>query len=415
MRKNNIRFTGIEIGTYSIKAVQADILPDNSINILGGIEKKTSGSVIKGRIVDTLAIEDKLRSMLAELENSTREEIGDIIFATTGSHIRVADKMGIVSVNSQDGRITEEDLDRAREFAGNNPASPEEHILHFIDKRYSIAEQKQEVQNPIGIVANSLSVDVHIVYGDTNTLKTTATIIEEIMGKPPADIALTSVADAFALLKTEDREGGVLFINMGEGVTDYTIFRGVGCISSGILSIGCQNVVNDLAIGLELSMSKCRKLFEEDGSAIATGEEELVYLDVDNNLHVARSSIEQIMELRLREILEEIKIDLTKNTDISLLCNKVILVGGGAQIKNIRKLARDVFYMPVHVATPRDMELVNNISDEINNPRFVTPVALIRYAGNMSNLQSYEPSSLWEQFKKDLKDAIILIKRSLNL
>ncbi len=407
--------TGVEIGTSMIKVVMGEFVQDDVLAIVG-TGAVPSLKVRKGEVTDAPVVQEQLARAVNMAELSCGMEIeGDLFLAVTGAHIKSVNSIGNTLVQSPDGRITEEDRITATRTATAYNLPPDREILHTFDRFFRI-DDSREVASPEGLVGAKLEADVHIVFGQRNRLETTCRMLADVMGERPAtDIAFSGLAAAFAAFGPEEREKGALVIDIGAGVTEYAVFHGAGCCHSGQITVGCEHFANDLSIGLRLPYANCRKALVDFGSAevTAAGSSRIMSVSIlgKQPRQVPVAAIEQILELRVRELFECIREDLKKARVLGRIGGGAVLCGGGACLKNIDKLARRVLEVPVSIGRPR---LVNGEEDIIQSPVWMTPVGLLRYGKFMIDIGATPPVP-WHTFVRDeIRGMVRLIGKSLK-
>jgi len=383
--------TGVEIGTGSIKVVMGDFLPENVLSIIG-VGEAPSLKVVKGDLVDPRPVQDQLQKALLAAEHASGMEIEQIVLAVTGGHMGSVNSIGSTVINAADRRISEEDRDIALRHAWSYTLPPDRRPFHFFNRQFRV-DGIRDANNPVGLIGSKLEADVHIIFGQNNHLETARSLILEVFGDDPIlDCVFSPVAAAAAAFSPEDVEKGALIIDLGAGVTEYAVFQDFGkevsCYHSGQITVGCDHIVNDLALGLRLPFGKCRQLLDGlwslQGSAIMKpdGRTRLTELeDLGQKLRqIPVSTVEQIIELRLHELFTAIRNDLMEHQALGRIGNGATLCGGGALIPRIDELAQTVLEMPVTIGRPRS---VNGQKEIITSPRFMTPIGLLRVGRKM--------------------------------
>jgi len=415
-RAKNEVLTGVEIGTSTIKVVMGAVLPDDEIAILGDAEIP-SLRVVKGEVTEAAVVQEHLERALAAAEQKAGQDIGDVFLAVTGSHIQAVNSVGSTVVNAPDRKIGEDDVVRAGRNAHAYTLSPDKKVLHYFDRHYQI-DGTREVTNPVGLVGTRLEADVHIVFGQHNRIETNCRLIADVMGYPAVDVAFSPVAAGFAVLSPEETEKGALLIDIGAGVSEYVVFHGPGCVHSGQLAVGCEQITNDLAIGLRVPMPKARQILHElgdYGSAVMTPDGRARLMKVDTlgrgERKIPVSTIEQVIELRLQELFENIKWDLESQGALQRAGSGAFLCGGGARIPGINRLAQHVLQMPVAAAQSRQLSGPHEL---VGSPSFVVPMGLVRWGKMMLDISAPEPMPLWRQFRLDVRKAWGVTRRAFR-
>lgn len=401
-KKSTEILTGIEIGSSTIKVVIGEFAADDSIRI-AGLSEVPSMKVLKGEITDNNIVHEQLVQALGRAERQAGMDIREVYLAINAGGISSVNSVGSHSATGPDQTITERDLVNALENAQAYVLPPDKRVLHSIDRRY-IIDGTREVANPVNQVGRKLAVDVHIIFGQYNSIENLCKLVESTMGYPAADVAFAATAAAYGVLSREEMERGTLVIDIGAGTTQYILFHGIGVYHSGQITVGSDHVANDLAIALEIPMIKARNIVEKlagyEASAVMTpdGHYRTIKLQTPGlgTRAVPTSTIELVAEMRLKELLEIIHRDLAGQKALSRIAGGVVLVGGGALIEGIDKLAKQVFSLPVRVGCPR---LVGSVNGAADSPRYATPIGLLRWGRFVKAIAGVKPPILEQVFR----------------
>lgn len=397
--------TGIEIGSSTIKVLMGEFPGGEELTILGSAQFP-SLKVLKGGIVNANAVRDQLMKALAKAEQVSGLDVGPVFLSVTGGHIRVLTSVGRTGIQASNRRIAEHHVVNAQENARGYFLQPDQRVLHHLDRRY-LVDGEREVADPVGQVASRLEADVLVVYGKHNSIETSCRMVYDALGYPAEDVAFAGIAAGFGALATEEMERGALVIDIGAGVTEYVLFHGPGAFHCGQLTVGCEHVANDLAIGLRLPMPKCRKILQElsqlGGTAEMTPDGRTRMREFETLGSAVRaiplSTIEQVIELRLRELFDTILSDVRTHQGLSRIAQGIVLTGGGALIPGIERLAGRVFETPVRIGRPH---LVCGVKHVATSPEYVTAAGLLRWGRISLDIKDSEPP-LMAQAQRDFK------------
>jgi cell division protein FtsA len=193
-------------------------------------------------------------------------------------------------------------------------------------------------------------------------------------------IVFNGIASALALLTCEQKELGALVIDIGAGTTEYVVFAGGILRFSGVLLNGGRKVSNDLAEGLEISISRAEKLKLEHGSAVvveATIGQTIAMAD-EPGLEPRLVRVEQmqlIMTLRLARIFFDIAQDLEAAGLTARLRAGALLCGGTARTPGIVAMAETILQMKV---TTGSVSGITRLT-AANQPEFAAAIGLVKY------------------------------------
>jgi cell division protein FtsA len=416
MARSHELITAVEIGTGSIKVFMGDPLDDGSMAIAAFHEAPTLGKVVKGEVVNVAAIVEQLSYSLNTVEENAGARIGPVYVALSGDHIGSTNVQGSAPVRSPDRIIAEEDIVDATRHARNYSLPIDQMDIHSFQRTY-LVDGHRRTSKPLGMAANKLTADIHVIYGNRNNTQTTLRLLDEVLGFSATDVAFSAIADIYGVGIGNEARNGMLLMDMGTGVTEYALFHDDGCMHSGQFTIGCDHIANDLAVGLRLPISKCREILKNHGTALRRSGGNTETITVETSIgHPAReiklSTVETIIEVRLFELFELIKADLEKNKVLRLIGDGIVFCGGGALIPNITELMENVYNVPVMVGTPGN---ISGATSELNSPRYVTPIGLLQLGRQMQQMDEADGLPLGKLVKRDFVKFVDLCKRAIRL
>lgn len=408
--------TGIEIGTSAVKVAVGGVEADGTVSILGLGSAPVQG-VLKGEVSDLRHAREALQEALEQAEREAATGVRDVFLAVTGGHIATVVNAGRTPIQSDERRITDDDVVTAVRNAKSYSLPPDRRIVNSLDRRY-LLDGDREITSPAGLAAASLEAEVLLVYGGVSRLETPCKVVHDVLGYPPADIAFSPVAACLGALYPEQMEQGTLLVDVGAGVTEYALFAGPGCFHTGQLTVGCNHIANDLAVGLRLSFPKGRQLLVDlakygSASMQPDGNRRMVEVDTVTAMHrrIPVAAIEQVIELRLEELFQTITERIRAGDALPRAGQGAVLCGGGAQIPGIVELASRTLGMPVRLGSPVRARL----PAEAEAPeRFVVPVGLIRYGDLMLQVARPPQTSLAAQLCADFRAVKEVVKRAFR-
>lgn len=391
MPKNQEYVTAVEIGTGSIKTCMGLVNDETVVKILGYEELSTRDCVRKGEITATNAVLEQLTKVLNRLESKCKRPVEGVYLAVTGDHFRSTNVTGTIPIASADRVITESDIIEATRNARQWRLPPGQFWVASFQRMFIIDESRR-VSRPLGMVGDRLSADNHMIYCDHNRVETLLRLVKNVLGEPVRDIVFSGIASYYAIDEPGTSERGVLCVDIGQGITEYVLFYEGGCMHSGQITVGCDHLANDLALGLQLPLDLSRELVMHHGSALLWSDAALHSVPVpdhrDKSRCVPEGGIHKIMELRLQELFEVIRSDLDAHNLRGLMGEGIVLGGGGALIPNITDLAQRVFKTPARVGKPRAFPGLN---EELLSPRLLTPIGLVSVAQRLGQIRPKNP------------------------
>lgn len=373
-RKENI-VTGLDIGTTKICVIVGEISLDG-VNIIG-IGTHPSRGMRKGVVVNIDATVNSIKKAVEEAEIMAGCEIKSVYAGIAGGHIRSFNSHGVIAVKNRE--ITEEDVRRVIDAAAAIAIPVDREVIHVIPQEFIIDDQ-EGIREPLGMSGVRLEAKVHIVTG---AVTSTQNIIKctNRAGIEVCDIVLQPLASSEGVLTQEERELGVMLIDIGGGTTDIAIFH-EGCIKhTAVIAMGGNQVTGDIAVGLRTPAAEAEKIKIKYGcawSGVVDNEETIEVPGIGGRKPriVSRRELCDIIQPRMEEILTFAHRELIKSGYDNLIASGVVLTGGTAHMPGLCELAEQIFDLPVREGIPIG---ISGLVDVVKNPMYATGVGLVLY------------------------------------
>ncbi len=378
MSKDNIS-VGLEIGTSKVCVAVAEVRPDGSLKVLG-VGQSPSLGVRKGEIVHLESVHKCVRDALADAEQKSDVSIRRVYVAITGGHIASFNNRGVVDLPEDREEIDEDDLEEVKRNAREVNIPSTNAFVHAIIQHYYVDGQ-DGVLTPVGMLGNKLEADYHIVHGIRTRIQNTIRCIKDVPLEVQ-DVVLNSLASAQVVVSQNQKNLGVLVIDMGGGTLDYLLYVDGAIKQSGVLAIGGDHLTSDISLGLRIPLGRAERLKIDEGSAILGNclPGETIYLQPEPGFagrEIERETLNSIIHYRLREAFELLKRQLESEAHLRYLGAGAVLTGGCSLMHGINHLAEEVLGLPVQPAQPPPLQ---GITSALANPQLSTALGLIKYA-----------------------------------
>ncbi len=398
----------LDVGSSKIATLIAQIDPEGLISIIGSSAVPSQG-IKRGQIID---IEKATRAIVASVEAAERMagySINHLFVSIGGAHIISQNSRGVVAVANSGNDIIENDVHRVLEAARAISLPVSREILHVIPRLYTVDSQ-EGIADPIGMGGIRLEAETHIITASSTAIHNLQKCVNEI-GANTEGIVFDALASAAAVITPTEKELGVILVDIGGGTTSVVIFNEGSPIFSLVLPVGAQNITNDLAIGLRLSIEEAERLkLALSKEEIGDDSEEIDFKKLgieDKDQKITKKMIvEEIIKPRLEEFFNMIRDEIRRNNFADIAPAGVVLTGGGAQTITAVETCRRVMALPVRIGTPKG---ITGLIDDILTPEFATTVGLILWEGES---ESKQPAFDFDQVRKKLPN--LQIQNSLG-
>ena len=364
---------GLDIGTHKICTVVGEVRPDDIFVVGAGIER--SRGVKKGVVNDIGALTTAISASVHKAEQTSGYEIERAFVSVAGSHVASLTSHGMAGIPAQRS-VRPEDLDKALENARTIAIAHNREVLHVVPRRYSL--DGHEVRSPIGMHGYRLEVDAHIITAASSSIANLEQAVEAA-GVYVDRFILNPLAAGDAVLTDEEREMGVVVIDIGGGTTDLAIFIENTVWHTSVISVGGDHVTNDITYVMRIPFETAEAVKIQYGHALAKevnpSESFLVeQFGEGMPVKVQRSDIAQIIEARFEEIFEMAQKEIKRSGYDGLLRAGAVITGGSSQLPGVRDVASRVFGFPIRLAKP---ERLTGMADTLRNPAYSTSVGLL--------------------------------------
>ena len=369
---------GLDIGTSKICALIGEVTPDG-MNIIG-MGSSPSKGIQKGSVMNIEAASQGIQHAIEYAEVMANCKISSVIVNISGSHIDGINSNGVAPV--KDKEVSDADIACVLETAKAVAIPPDREFLHVLASEY-ILDNQGGIRNPKGMSGVRLEAKVHIVTGAVNCAQNIVKCVDRC-NVDVADIVMSSLAAGEAVLSDDERELGCVLIDIGSGTTDIAVWSQGALVHSHVIGIGGNSITNDIATVLQILLTDAEKMKIQSGCAMASavGADEIIEIpstDGQDMRKYARQVLAEIIESRVREILEMVNEDIEKSGYKSQIPAGIIITGGTSMMDALPELAESVFGLPVKRGVPRG---IGGLTDFVQNPQYATAVGLLLYAVN---------------------------------
>ncbi len=371
---NEKRFvTGLDVGTENVRAVIATVSKDGQIAVVGYNEGKSAG-MRKGVPANLAGPAGAIDKMLGEAERMGGYDVRSAYVSINGSQILSTKTEGMIAVGTVEHEIVEEDLDRVEDVAVSGRIPANRDVLAVVPLEYALDGQGG-IKDPIGMSGARLEMRANVISALTpnceNLKKATATADVQAERMIPS-----VVAAAKAVLTERQKENGVAVIDLGSATTSVAVYEEGDLQYVGVVPAGSNNITNDLAIVLAIDPD----MAEEIKTRFVTGDFDsekspVIKIGREGRADRAfeRKEVEEVVKARLDEIFGEVRKKLKLAKYDQRLPEGVVLVGGGAKMRDIDLFAKKVLEASVKIGVPLGL---GGVSESIEKPEYAAAVGL---------------------------------------
>jgi len=375
---------GLDVGTTKVSAIVGEINSSRNgkgdfpgrIKILG-VGTASSRGIKKGVVTNLESTAASIREAIREAEKITGIQINAVYLGITGGHINCISSHGVIAVKEKE--ISQKEIDSVIDSAKAVAIPFDREILHVIPEGYAVNGQ-EGITDPRGMGGVRLETNVQIVSGDATSIQNLIRGCEKA-GLEVIEAVYQPLASADAILTEDEKELGVVMIDIGGGTTEVSFFRDGSFCHSVVLAIGGNNFTNDVAIGLRISTQEAEYIKKKNGCTLLTmtkDDEEVEIGHDEGSLtrKIPRRYLVEILQPRAEELFTLVKDELVAKGMEKSLNSGVVLTGGGVLMEGMDVMAENILELPVRTGTPVHTGENSGIT---GNPCYSTGVGLMLY------------------------------------
>ena len=370
-------FTGLDIGTNSIKVLVAE-LRNGELNVIGVSNAKSKG-VKDGIIVDIEAAATTIKSAISQAEEKAGISIKSVNVGLPGNLLQVEPTQGMIPVTSDTKEITDQDVENVVKSALTKSMTPDREVITFIPEEF-IVDGFQGIRDPRGMMGVRLEMRGLLYTGPRTILHNLRKTVER-SGVQVENIIISPLALVRSVLNEGEREFGATVIDMGAGQTTVATIRNQELQFTNILQEGGDYVTKDISKVLKTSQKLAEGLKLNYGEAYPSlASNETFQVEVIGEVEpveVTESYLAEIISARIKHIFEQIKQELERRHLLDLP-GGIVLIGGNAILPGIVELAQEVFGVGVKLYVPNQVG--------IRNPAFAHVISLSEFAGQLTEV-----------------------------
>ena len=384
-------FASIDIGTTKVCTVVGELASDE-MRILG-VGIAPSAGLSRGMVENIRDATDSIKASVEKAERSSGTRILSAHVGIAGTHIACLNNRGIVAIPDRTRPIMPDDVTRVLDGARVVSIPTNREIIHVIP-RYYVVDGQDNVSDPVGMFGTRLDVETHIVTGIDSAIQNLTKCVENV-GVQVDGLILEPLASAEAVLDQEEKEQGVVLVDIGGGTTDIALFIESSVFHTAVLPVGGNHVTRDIVVGLRAPYQAAEDAKRKWGHAIPSmvDAREEITLDAfgsEGSKTELRRRLCEIIQARVEEILEMVSAEVKRAVHDDVISAGIVLTGGTAKLSGIDMLAEQVTGWPARVGMPRNL---HGLTDALIDPAYATSVGLLQWTVNEAEASTWHRPS----------------------
>jgi len=375
---------GLDIGTSKICMTVGRRCSDGKIEVLG-IGKAHSEGVTRGIVSN---IQKTVQGIMHAVEIAAGQSNVDIKITNVGiagQHIKSLQHRGILTRKELHTEIQRRDIDKLLEDMHKLLMPPGEQIIHVLPQEFTV-DNEPGIKDPIGMAGVRLEANFHIISGHVSAVKNILKCVNQA-GLEAQELILEPLASAEAVLNDEEKEAGVVLVDIGGGTTDLAIYHEGIVRHTAVIPFGGNSVTEDVREGCSVMRNQAELLKTRFGSALADENKENEIICVPGlrgrePKEISVKNLAYVIQARMEEIIEHVYYEIKSSGYEKKLIAGIVITGGGSQLKHLPQLVEYVTGLDARVGYPnehiaKNEVLPKNVYDELKSPMYATSIGLL--------------------------------------
>ncbi len=378
MSDTNNYIAAIDIGTTKIVAIVGKKNDNRKIEILG-FGKSLSKGVKRGVVFNIEETAMAINEAVSDAKEMANIDFTDVFVGIAGQHVKSIKNRHSKYIQGAENEITKEDIEELTSDMYQISVDAGEEVIHVIPQSY-IVDNETGIRHPIGMYGKKLEANFHIVIGQITSAKNIRRCIKRA-NLNPMKLVLEPIASADAILTRDEKEAGVILVDIGGGTTDIAIYYDNIIRHTAVIPFGGNSVTNDIKEAFSILQRHAEKLKIDFGSALGSlaPENKVVSVPGINGREpkeISFKNLSSIIQARMEEIIDTIYFEIENSGYFEKIGAGIALTGGGALLKNLPQLIKYKTGFDVKLSYPQKfVSIKNNI--KINEPMYSTVIGLL--------------------------------------
>ncbi|MRX48081.1 cell division protein FtsA [Pedobacter puniceum] len=375
---------GLDIGTTKICVIVGRRSEHGKIEVLG-LGKAESAGVTRGVVSNIAKTVKGITQAVEEGSSQSNVDIKIVNVGIAGQHIKSLQHRGILTRKDLSNEISKRDIDRLIDDMFKLAMNPGEEIIHVLPQEFTV-DNEPGIKDPVGMAGVRLEANFHIITGQVTAIKNIMKCVVQ-GGLETQDLILEPLASAESVLSEEEKEAGVVLVDIGGGTTDVAIFHEGLIRHTAVIPFGGNSVTEDIREGCSVMRNQAELLKTRFGSALAEENKENEIICVPGlrgrePKEISVKNLAYVIQARMEEIIDHVYYEIKSSGYEKKLIGGIVITGGGAQLKHLSQLVEYVTGLDCRIGYPnehlaKNEELPKNVYEDLKSPMYATGIGLL--------------------------------------
>ncbi|MEI6412190.1 MAG: cell division protein FtsA [Bacteroidota bacterium] len=368
----------LDIGTTKVCCLAGKKNAHGKLEIIG-VGKVESVGVLRGVVSNIEKTVNAIREAVDIAERQAKMKFSVVQVGIAGQHIKSLQHRGVIMRETDHSEIGKRDVDRLKSDMYKLVLPPGDKIIHVFEQEFTV-DSEQGITDPIGMCGVRLEANFHIITGQITAVNNIYRCVEKA-GLKVSDLMLEPIASSDAVLSDEEKQAGVVLVDIGGGTTDVTIFHEGIIRHTAVIPFGGNVITADIKEGCTVMQPQAEKLKVKFGSALANEVFDNRIITIPGlkgreHKEISEKNLARIIQARMEEILDYVLWEVRRSGYERKLIGGIVLTGGGALMGHIEKLAEYHTGMSCRIGIPVE-HLAHGYTESVSSPIFSTAIGLL--------------------------------------
>ncbi|EAY29527.1 cell division protein FtsA [Microscilla marina] len=369
---------GLDIGSTKICALVGKKDQFGKIELLG-MGKAPSEGVTRGVVINIDKTVTAISEAIEEAEQTSGIDIRIVNVGIAGQHIKSLKQNGSITRDSAENEITRNDVNRLINDMYRIVTPPGNEIIHVMPQDYTV-DFETGIKEPIGMSGIKLEADFNIITAQTSAINNINRCVKRT-GLEIENLILEPIASSLSVLTDEEREAGVVLVDIGGGTSDVAIFYENIIRHTAVIPFGGDIITSDIKEGCRIMTGQAEKLKVKFGKAIVEKANVNEFVSIPglrgrSPKEISVRNLAHIIEARMQEIIESVHQEIIKSGYLNKLVGGIVITGGGSQLRNCKQLFEFMTGMDARVGYPNEY-LGKTKVEAAKSPMYATTIGLV--------------------------------------
>ena len=400
---------GLDIGVSKVSCVIGQVNKFSEIEVIGYGLSNNSG-IKRGQILDYERVGQSIKDAVNSAEQISELSVNSAYVNIKGTNVRIEKVVMESEVERPNDGMTVNDIyNLYTKIQISTRLERDEQIIDILPSAY-VVNGRIYKDEPIGAFCKTFQMEVEVVIARGDYIEGVQKALRYANLKIDG-LILETLATSNIILMPEEKQNGVLMLDIGGGHTDISVYKKDKLEFYTTLPVGGDHITNDISLTFNISTDEAEKLKRQYNLALVSmitnnHEVKLTSKAGASNDVIKCSEIVQVIEARIKEVYQLVRRMLQEKGMITGISTVVLTGQGISNIVGAEELAKRTLKINnVRVCSPK---LINVIK-----PQHTTVYGMVRYISGLG-LSKHVNSDVQIVTEPTFKDKVFEVVENLK-